>query len=90
MHKNIKKYTQNGYIRDDSDIPRLRGELEKLMAEEMKQEGYLPVHDMGSHWSTTYLDNRYSFKLTMYFSYAGKVKAKEYDFWYNGKLQKIG
>jgi hypothetical protein len=86
MHKPIKKYTHEGEIRDDSDFIRLRGELERLIEQQMRDEGYLPVYELGSHWSTERLDGKYAFKLTMYACYAGKQKVSQYTHWQNGKL----
>jgi hypothetical protein len=86
LHKPIKKYTQSGEIRDDSAFPRLRAELERLMIQQMKDEGYLPVYELGTFWSTKLLDKKYSFVLTIYASYAGKVKAMKYNYWQNGRL----
>ena len=92
MHKKIKKYTHDGFIRDDTDFIRLRNELEKLIIEQMRSEGHLPIYELGSFWSTKWEpeNKRYSFKLTMYSSYAGRVKALEYDFWNQGRLMKSG
>jgi hypothetical protein len=88
MHKPIKKYTHEGFIRDDADFPRLRNELERLTVQQMKDEGYIPVYELNSFWSTSYQpdDKRYSFKLTMYASYAGRVKALQFNYWQNGRL----
>lgn len=90
MHgKQIKRYTQTGEIRDDADFIRVRENLEQLMVETMRDEGYLPLHDLRSQWSTTWLGKKYSFKLTMYAMYAGPKKAQEYDFYYDWRLVKI-
>jgi hypothetical protein len=88
MHKSIKKYTHDGFIRDDADFPRLRAELERLTKQQMKEEGYVPVYELNSFWSTSYEpeDKRYTFKLTMYACFAGKVKALQFNYWQNGKL----
>jgi len=88
MHKPIKKYTHRGEIRDDSDFIRLRGELEKLMIQQMKDDGYLPVQDLGSFWSTERKEKSYSFVLTMYAAYVGRRKVECFDFWLNGRLVK--
>lgn len=88
MERNIKKWTREGEIRDDSDFIRIRSELEKLTAEEMRAEGYLPIHELSSRWSTTWLGKKYYFVLTIYGAYAGKKKAQEYDFWDQWRLVK--
>lgn len=91
MHgKQIKKYSHSGEIRDDSDFIRIRENLEQLMVQTMRDEGYLPLHDLRSQWSTTWLGKKYSFALTMYAMYAGKKKAYEFDFWSDWRLVKTG
>lgn len=88
MHRPIKKYTHEGFIRDDSDFIRLRDELERLLQQQMRDEGYVPVYELGSFWSTSRdaEKKRYTFKLTMYACYAGKSKAAQYKYWQSGKL----
>jgi hypothetical protein len=88
MHKPIKKYTHDGYIRDDKDFIRLRGELERLMQQQMRDEGYVPVYEIGVHWSTEWepTNKRYAFKLSMFGSYAGKRQATQYNYWHYGRL----
>lgn len=89
MHnKRIKKYQQEGEIRDDADFIRLRSELERLMIQQMRADGYLPVHDMRSLWSTKFLGKKYCFTLTMFAAYAGPKRSLEYDFWNEGRLVK--
>jgi hypothetical protein len=88
MHKAIKKYTHEGFIRDDSDFIRLRAELERLLEQEMREDGYIPIYELGSYWTTVRepLKKRYSFKLSMYACFAGKAKAKQFKYWQNGRL----
>lgn len=88
MHKPIKMYTNDGFLRDDSDIPRLRLELERLMVQQMRDEGYVPIYEITSFWSTAYEpeNKRYNFKLTMYAAYAGRVRALNFNYWQNGRL----
>lgn len=88
MHNCIKKYTYEGFIRDDSDFIRLRLELERLMEQEMRDAGYVPIYELSNHWTTIRdsVGKRYQFKLSMYGSYAGKVKAQSFKYWSNGKL----
>lgn len=86
MHRPFHKYTLSGEIRDDSDFIRLRAEQERLVSQMKRDEGYLPVSDMPSLWSTKRIDKRYEYTLTMYFVYVGKKKAKEKVIWQGGKL----
>lgn len=91
MHgKQIKKYTHSGEIRDDKDFIRIRENLEKLIIETMREEGYLPLHDLPPLWSTEWLGKKYSFCLTMHALYAGPKKARDYDFFCDWRLVKIG
>lgn len=90
MHKPVKPFSETGLIKDDKDFIRLRTEFERIIIQTMKYQGYLPVHDIRSQWSTLWLGDKYSFKLTVYGSYAGRKKAQLYDFWSDGKLIKGG
>lgn len=90
QHKPIKKYTHSGEIRDDSDFIRIRQQIEKLIIDQMRSEGYLPIYELGIDFSTKWCDKKYSFKLTMYASFAGSKKALLYDFWCNGMLVRDG
>lgn len=86
--KKIKEYTQEGEIRDDADFARIRTEIERLLVQTMRSEGYLPIHDLRSRWSTSWLGKKYSFKLTVFAMYAGPKRANEFDFWSDWKLVK--
>ena len=90
MHESVKHFSQHGIIKDDKDFIRLRLEFERIIIDVMKSTGYLPIYNMGSHWSTEWLGDRYTFRLTMYGSYAGKKKAQDYTFWLDGRLIKDG
>lgn len=90
MHKPIRMFSQEGFIKDDKDFPRLREEFERLIIEQMREVGCLPVYELGSHWATKWLEEMYFFKITIYGCYAGRKKAREYDFWCEGRLVKSG
>jgi len=90
MHKPIKMFSQDGLIKDDRDFIRIRNEFERLIIDQMRDQGCLPIHELGTHWSTKWLGDKYSFKLTIYGWYAGRKKSKEFDFWCEGKLVKSG
>lgn len=83
-------FSQDGLIKDDKDFIRTRDQLEKLIIDNMREQGCLPIHELGTQWSTKWLGDKYSFKLTIYGWFAGKKRSKEYDFWYEGKLVKSG
>lgn len=92
MHKPVKTFSESGLIKDDKDFIRLRAEFERIAIQNMKEQGCLPIYELGTHWSTwrDHENDRYEFKLTVYAWYAGRKKAQEYDFWCEGKLVKSG
>lgn len=90
MHKNIKVYHQSGQIRDDSDFIRIRREMIKVVTEQMHEDGFIPVHDLGPYWYTSMGDKKYYFDLMMYGIYVGKKKALQIDFWHDGNLMQNG
>ncbi len=90
MHKPVRMFSESGVIHDDKYFIRIRDELERIMIEQMKDLGFLPIHDFGPFWSTTRINDHYSFRLTMYGSFAGKRKSQKYDFWHEGRLVKSG
>lgn len=91
MHEPIiKGFSETGFIKDDKDFIRLRGEFERMLTDTMRYQGYVPVHDIRSQWSTWLVDNKYGFKITVYGVFAGKRKAKDYTFWTDGKMIRDG
>lgn len=83
-------FSHEGLIKDDKDFVRIRAEFERLIVDQMREQGCLPIHDLGTFWSTKWLDDKYEFKITIYGWYAGRRKSKEYDFWSEGRLVKSG
>lgn len=71
----------NGTIKSDSDIARLRSMYEKLLLDEMRTKGYVPVLDLDTQWSIKYNHNKdnYSFHLEMHGVFVGKRKAWEIE-----------
>ena len=86
MHKNIKRFTVDGLIKDDKDFIRLRSQFEYSLWDEMRLLGYVPVLDLGTYFSTEFLEDKYKFILTSYGVYIGKIKSWEYEGYTNGKL----
>ena len=77
MHKKIERFGFDGQIRDDSDFIRLRAQYESLVVHQMRDDGYVPVLDLGPLWSTIYdkETDTYSFEMTVYGVYVGRKKA---------------
>lgn len=81
MHRPIKKFTVDGVIASDSDIIRLREQMENMLITDMRDEGCVPVLGLGPLWSTKYnaQDNNYSFVLTVYGVSVGRKKSLEIE-----------
>ena len=77
MHKKIERFGFDGQIKDDSAFPRLRAQYESLVVHQMRDDGYVPVLDLGPLWSTKYQvkTDLYEFDLTVYGVYVGRRKA---------------
>jgi hypothetical protein len=81
LKRNIKTFWINGIIKNDSDIPRLRDMYEKLLLDEMREKGYVPVLDLDIQFSLRYNHDKdeYGFNLEMYGVFVGKRKSWEVE-----------
>ena len=87
-HDGVKKFQMKSQIGDDSRFIRQREMQEKLLTDQMRETGYIPVLDLGPFWATSLLqepddigqyDNvKYESTLTMYGTYVGKRKACQF------------
>jgi hypothetical protein len=75
MHKRIKRFCLDGQIHDDRFIPRMKEEYVRLLADSMKDDGYVIRIDIEPDWSLSYTGNYYEFILSVYGSYIGKKSA---------------
>lgn len=75
MHKRIKRFSLDGQIHDDRFIPRMKEEYVRLLADSMRDEGYVVRLDIEPDWSLSYTGNYYEFILSVYGSYIGKKNA---------------
>lgn len=79
MHKRIKRFELTGQILDDRMIPRMKGEYIRVLADSMRQTGYVPRIDIEPDWTISYTGNHYEFTLSVYGSYIGKKNASCID-----------
>lgn len=81
MHRDIKRFSMDGEIADDSAIPRLRDEYERLIISEMREDGYIRLLDHGPIFSTHYNEetNTYTFVITVFGTYVGKRQSLELE-----------
>lgn len=91
MHDEIKRFTREGKLRDDSDIIRLKDVLAKDLENEMRSDGYIPVIDIDIHWSTEYNHEEkfYAFKISLYGVYVGLDKISNSIAYYNGSVHTV-
>ena len=75
MHKRIKRFELTGQITDDSFIPRMKSEYVRLLADSMRETGYVQRLDIEPDWSISYTGKYYEFTLSVYGSYIGKKNA---------------
>lgn len=81
LKKNIKSFIVSGVIKDDAAFMRIREMQEKLVLDNMRARGYVPVLDLESQFSIKYNEAKenYSFYLEMFGVYVGKRKALEIE-----------
>ncbi|MEY4331347.1 MAG: hypothetical protein RLZZ196_85 [Bacteroidota bacterium] len=81
LNRNIKSFIISGVIKDDSKISKARENYERLLLQDMRDKGYVPVLDLESQFSIKYNENKdsYSFFLEMFGVYLGKKKAQEVE-----------
>jgi hypothetical protein len=81
MRKNIHNFTISGIIKDDSQIIKAREHYEKLLVQQMRDGGYVPILDMLPQFNIKYIQktNGFSFVLTMFGIFVGKKKSVELE-----------
>jgi hypothetical protein len=75
-HKQIKKFSLEGEIYEDSAIPRLKDQYIFMVISGMKHKGYVPRYDIDPDFSISYNGKVFEFKLSVYGVYVGKKQAK--------------
>ena len=81
LKRNIKSFLISGVIKDDAGIAKAREMYERILLEDMRSKGYVPVLDLESQFSIKYNENKdnYSFFLEMFGVYIGKRKSQEVE-----------
>jgi hypothetical protein len=81
MNKKLKSFGMQGQIHDDSAIPRLRLQYERLIESDMREQGYVPILDLDIQFSLLYDEEQdlYEFDIVVYGVYVGKKKAHLYE-----------
>lgn len=81
MNKKLKSFGMQGQIHDDSAIPRLRKEYERVIEQDMRSQGYVPILDLDIQFSLDYDESSdtYNFDIVLYGIYVGKKKSYQYE-----------
>lgn len=81
MNRKIKQFGFDGVIADDSALPRMRSQYQKIVEEGMRDSGYVPVRDLDPVFKISYneANNSYSFSIFLHGIYVGKKKSRQYD-----------
>ena len=81
LKRNIRSFLISGVIKSDSKIMKAREDYERLLVQDMRDRGYVPVLDLEPQFSIKYneLKDNYSFFLEMFGVYVGKKKATEIE-----------
>lgn len=75
-HKNIRRFSLDGSIYDDSFIPRLREEYLRILEVQMKLQGFAPRLDINPDFTIEYTGKSYNFEISIYGTYVGKKNAE--------------
>lgn len=74
----IHSIIEEGKYKDDASLIKVKNMYCDILEEKMRAEGKVPVLDMYPLWQTSWDSKKeqYTFRLTVYGVYVGKVKAK--------------
>jgi hypothetical protein len=77
--KRVHRFGYSGWVGDESLIPSTRLTWEKHLDDEMRENGYIPILDLGSQLFTSYdaPQNRFDVTVVIQGIYVGKRKAWE-------------
>lgn len=79
-----RKFTDfwiSGTIKDDSKFQSSRENYERLLIQQMRDRGFVPVLDVQPQFNVKYNEEKdhYTFNLVVYGIYLGKKKALQYE-----------
>jgi len=78
--RKIHDFWMNGIIKDDSKFQSSRENYERLLVQQMRDKGYVPILDVMPQFNVKYNEEKdhYTFNLVIYGMYLGKAKANLY------------
>jgi len=67
MHQDLRRFGVEGET-EDKHFVRTRPEYERLLTQDMREVGYVPVLDLGPFWSTWYIPekDKFGFKVSIH------------------------
>lgn len=79
--RKIHNFTITGTIGDDAHFIRARENYERIIVQQMRDKGYVPVLDMNPQFVLNYIEqkNQYGFMLTMFGVFVGTKRAQKYE-----------
>jgi hypothetical protein len=79
--RKIHNFTITGTIGDDAHFIKARENYERIIVQQMRDKGYVPVLDMNPQFSLSYIEqkNQYGFILIMFGVFVGKAKSFQYE-----------
>lgn len=75
-HKDIRRFSLDGSIYDDSFIPRLKEEYIRILETQMRLMGFSPRLDIEPDFTIEYTGKIYNFELSLYGAFVGKKNAE--------------
>ena len=80
LKRNIKTFLISGVV-SESGVSKARESYERILLQDMRSKGYVPMLDLESQFSIKYniTKDNYSFFLEMFGVYVGRKKAQEIE-----------
>lgn len=74
MHEDVKRFSEEGFYRDDASFMRIKDLWVRTLEDKMREYGYIPHIDIDPHWTQVYEPEkkRFAFKISMYGVYVGE------------------
>jgi hypothetical protein len=84
--KNIKRFQLEVTVKDSSVYMKKVESYVKMLEDDMRSKGYIPVLDLGVHTKVDYNGKAFNYTLTMHGVYLGRKKAWETQGLAGGKI----
>jgi hypothetical protein len=77
MHRKVRRFGMDGKMGDDSMFTTTKEYYEKLIVDDMREQGFVPVLGMGPYFATSYNIEKddYDFVVTAYGVFVGERKS---------------